>query len=259
MAETSLATALAIQRRVIGALLLREVITRYGRHGFGMLWMIFEPMLFTLTITAIWYLIRGDKVSDISIVTFAITGFSSFRLWSSAANQCSKAISANRNLLYHRNVKVIDIFISRVLLELVGSTASFVILTTVFAFVGAMDWPRDLVPVLGGWLLLCWFGLALGFVVGALSERIEAFMRIWQVINRILFFVSGTFFMVHWLPEAVQEIILWLPMVHGVEMVRHGYFGDMIPTYESPGYFAAVNLTLTLIGLVLVRQSSRGV
>ncbi len=259
MAAASLARSFAIQCRVIGALLLREVITRYGRHGLGVLWLIVEPMLFTLGVSGLWYLAKMHAVSDIPIIAFAITGYSSVLLWRNAANRCSKAIEPNLSLMYHRNVKVIDIFISRVVLEVAGATASFAVLTVFFAAIGAMHWPHDLVPVLGGWLLLAWFALALGFIVGALSERSETFERVWHVVTYLMFPLSGAVYMVHWLPPAAQEAVLWLPMVHGVEMIRHGYFGNIVPTYEDPAYFAVVNLVMMLIGLSLVRETGRRV
>lgn len=255
----SLRRSLAIQLRVIGALLLREVITRYGRHGLGVLWLMFEPMLFTLGVTALWYAARLHTVSDIPIVAFAITGYSSVLMWRNAANRCSKAIEPNLSLMYHRNVKVIDIFLSRIILEWVGATASLVVLTVFFASIEAMRWPQDIVPVIGGWLLLAWFSLALGLIVGAISERSETLERVWHVITYLMFPLSGAVFMVHWLPKAAQEAVLWLPMVHGVEMIRHGYFGNVVPTYENPAYFATANLVLMLIGLALVRDAGRRV
>lgn len=72
-----------------------------------------------------------------------------------------------------------------------------------------------------------------------------------------MFPLSGAMFMVHWLPKVAQDVILWLPMVHATEMLRHGYFGEVVPTYENPAYFAAVNLALTLIGMSLVREAGR--
>jgi ABC-type polysaccharide/polyol phosphate export permease len=33
---------------VLGALLIRELLTRYGRHNIGFLWLFVEPMIFTL-------------------------------------------------------------------------------------------------------------------------------------------------------------------------------------------------------------------
>lgn len=259
METPSILNGLRIQARVVAALLLREVITRYGRNGIGVLWVFFEPMLFTLGITALWYAVKLHTIVDVPIVAFAVTGYSSVLIWRTATNRCAKAIEPNRGLLYHRNVKVVDLFITRVLLELAGGTASFALLTLIFSSLGVMRLPLDLLTVLGGWLLLSWLALALGFIVGALSERSDTFERVWQVVNYLMFPMSGAIYLVDWLPKQLQELVLWLPMVHGVEMVRHGFWGDTVRTFENPAYFAACNLLLTLIGLALVRSTERRV
>lgn len=258
-AKAPLYQSLNIQLRVIHALVLREVITRYGRRGLGVLWLMFEPMLFTLGVTSLWYLAKLHTISGIPIVAFAITGYSSVLMWRNGASRCSKAIEPNLSLMYHRNVKVIDIFISRVLLETAGSTASFAALTILFSFIGLIQWPHDVLLVIVGWLLLAWFALALGFIVGAVSERSETLERTWHIVTYLLFPVSGALYMVHWLPQAAHDFVLWLPMVHGIEMIRHGFFGNVVPTYENPTYFATANLMLSLLGLALVRESSRRV
>lgn len=257
--QPSLARSLAIQRRIIGALLLREVMTRFGRHNIGILWLIVEPMLFTLGVAALWTIAQIHVLTAIPVIAFAITGYSSVLVWRNAANRCSKAIEPNLALMYHRNVKVIDIFISRVLLELIGATGSLAVLTALFAAAGYMNWPTDVLSILAGWLLLCWFAMAVGFIVGAVSERSETFERVWHVVTYLYFPLSGAGYMVDWLPKGAQEAALWLPTVHGVEMIRHGFFGSMVHTYENPVYFAVVNVFLTLVGLALVRESGRRV
>jgi len=256
---TSLSRALIIQLRVIHALLLREIITRYGRHGLGVLWIMLEPMLFTLGVAGLWYLAKLHTVSNIPIIAFAITGYSSVLMWRNTANRCSKAIEPNLSLMYHRNVKVIDIFLSRIVLEWVGATASITVLSIFFSSIGAMNLPRNIWPVIGGWLFLVWFSLGLGLIVGAISERSETFERMWHILTYLMFPLSGAVFMVDWLPKAAQEAILWVPMVHGVEMIRHGYFGEVVRTYENQAYFATVNLILLLVGLALVRETGRRV
>ncbi|MDO4723250.1 MAG: ABC transporter permease, partial [Comamonadaceae bacterium] len=110
-----------------------------------------------------------------------------------------------------------------------------------------------------GWLLLSWLAFALGFIVGGLSERSDTFERIWQVINYLLFPISGAVYMVDWLAKPLQELVLWMPMVHGVEMVRHGFWGEAVTTHEDPGFFIICNLVLSLIGLALVRGSEQRV
>ena len=255
--STPFRRSLAIQSRVIGALLMREIITRYGRHNIGVLWIIVEPMLFTLAISGLWSLGDLHAFGGIPVIGFGITGYSSVVIWRNATNRCSSAIEPNLGLMHHRNVKVIDIFISRVLLEIIGATASITVLTIFFATIGAMQWPQDIMLILCGWLLLCWLAFAMGCFVGVVSEYWKFFGRVWRVVNHILFAVSGTFYMVDWLPRDLQTASLLLPMVHGVEMVRHGYFGQLVPTHEDPTYFVMANLFLTLVGLALVRVSER--
>ncbi len=257
--STSLARSFSIQRRVIGALLRREMLTRFGRHNIGVLWLIMEPMMFTLGVGTLWYLAKLHSDRHISIIAFAITGYSSVLIWRNTANRCAKAIQPNLSLMYHRNVKVIDIFVSRVLLEVVGAGASMAVLTVFFSAIGAMKWPADVVPVLGGWLLLAWFSFAVGFIVGSISERSETFDRVWHVVTYLLFPLSGAVYMVDWLPQAARDVLLWLPMVHGVEMIRHGFLGTEVRTYEDPAYFATANLVLTFVGLVLVRDTGQRV
>jgi capsular polysaccharide transport system permease protein len=57
----------------------------------------------------------------------------------------------------------------------------------------------------------------------------------------------------------MQKVVLLLPMVHGTEMLREGYFGDVVPTHYDIGYMASCCLVLSLVGLYVVSQASRRV
>jgi len=54
--QTSLADCFVIQWRVVRALFLRELITRFGRDNLGVLWLVGEPMIFTLGVATLWSL-----------------------------------------------------------------------------------------------------------------------------------------------------------------------------------------------------------
>lgn len=257
--STPLSRSLHIQFRVIGALLMREVITRYGRHNIGFLWLFVEPMLFTLGVTTLWTLAKAAHGSSLPIAAFALTGYSSILLWRNMPNRCGGAIEPNLALMYHRHVKVIDIFASRILLEMAGTTASFITLGIVFTAIGLIKPPEDILKVMLGWLMLAWFGTALALLVGALSERTELIEKLWHPISYILFPLSGAGFLVDWLPTTAQEFVLLLPMVHGVELLREGYFGSLIHAHYDMAYMATLNLCLTFLGLSQVRVVSRTV
>lgn len=251
--------SLAIQRNVIWALLMREVITRFGRENVGVLWLVAEPMLFTLGVATLWAAAGLNHGSSIPIVAFAITGYSSVLLWRNTVARCNSGIQSNLSLLYHRNVQVIDVFITRIVLEVVGATASFLILASLFTAIEWIKPPQDALLVVGGWLMLGWFGAALGLTIGAASAYSELVDRLWHPAAYLLFPLSGAGFMVEWLPPAGQEVVLLLPMVHGVEMLREGYFGGVVRTHYDAGYMAFVNLVLTLLGLFLVRDAGNRV
>lgn len=64
--------------------------------------------------------------------------------------------------------------------------------------------------------------------------------------------------MVYRLPPA-GEFVLLLPMVHGVEILREGYFGSAVHAHYDMAYMAMCNLCLTLLGLSQVRAVSHTV
>lgn len=256
IAPPSLAASWRIQRRVIWALLLREILTRYGRHNIGFLWLFVEPMLFTTGVTALWTATKAVHGSSLPIVAFAVTGYSSVLLWRNMPARCILAIEPNYGLLYHRNVRPIDIYFARLLLEAAGAGISFVVLVLFFHFVGWLDLPEDMLEVVAAWLMLAWMGMGLAFFIGALSEFSEMVEKLWHPTQYLLFPLSGAAFLVDALPIQAQHYVLLLPMVHGVEMLREGYFGSQIVAHYSLGYMAVCNAVLTLLGLAQVRKVS---
>ena len=254
---TPLSDSLAIQARVVGALVMREILTRYGRHNLGFMWLFLEPMLFTLGITALWTATKAAHGSNLPIVAFAVTGYSSVLLWRNCANRCAAAIGPNEGLMFHRNVRTIDLFLARILLEVGGATMSLMALSACFIGLGWMALPFDLLTMLQGWLLLAWFGAAMGIFVGGLAAQSEMVDRLWHTFTYVLFPLSGAGSLVDWLPRVFQDFVLWLPMVHGVEMLRHGYYGPQIRTHEDPAYMILANGLMTLAGLLLLRLIPR--
>jgi capsular polysaccharide transport system permease protein len=56
-----LRTGLQTQGRVIHALIIRELITRFGRENIGFLWIMVEPLLFASLVSVMWRLIHGPE------------------------------------------------------------------------------------------------------------------------------------------------------------------------------------------------------
>jgi ABC-type polysaccharide/polyol phosphate export permease len=247
--EISLWESFKIQRRVIGALLMREILDRWGRHNIGFLWMFGEPMIFTLGVMILWAVTGLSHSTSISPVAFAITGYSSILLWRNMPGRLVNAIKANHTLMHHRNIKIIDIFSARLILEGMGATLSFIILSMVFNYLGYLELPKDPLKVILGWVLLAWLGGSLALSIGSLSERSEIVHILWHPAAYLLIPISGAVFIVDSLPKSFQKAVLYIPMVHGVEILREGFFGPSFHAHYSIPYMVGWCLVLTYIGL----------
>jgi capsular polysaccharide transport system permease protein len=253
-ARGDLLAGLSVQARVIRALMLREVLTRYGRHNIGFLWIFLENLLFTAAVVGFWAITHQGGVRGLDIVAFAVLGYSFVLLWRNTVNRVVKAMEPNRTLLYHRQVKVVDIYLARIALELTASTGSFLFVYGLLFTFGLMAAPRDPALMLGGWLVLMLVAASLGLLVGPWSELSEMLERVWHIMTYLLFPLSGAFIALQWLPPVARDFFLAVPLVHAIEMIRGGYFGEAYRAHYNLPYVAAMSLLSSLIGLLLMRR-----
>jgi ABC-2 type transport system permease protein/capsular polysaccharide transport system permease protein len=256
-AVCSFRESFAIQCRVIWALLMREIITKHGRHNIGFLWMIAEPMIFTLGVTTLWTIARVHAGSPISITVFALTGYSSILLWRTMPGRAESAIKMNQPLLHHRNVRPIDIYIARLSLEAIGVIMCFLSLATIYSWFGLVKPPEDPLKVIFALFMLAWFGFAVALNIGCLSEKTHLVDKIWHPFTYLFMPLSGAGFLVESLPSKYSDYYLKIPTVHAVECLRDGYFGSLFHAKYDMGYLATWNIALLLLGLFQVKSITR--
>lgn len=243
--------------RVFWAIVGREMITRYGRSNIGFLWVLLEPVLFSVAIVVLWSVIKAPTNPGMSVAGFALTGYASVLLWRYPTNRCTTALQTNWALMYHRAVGPLDIYAARIFMEVMAATGGSLVLATVLVATDQMQAPSDPFGVVVAWYLLILFATGLALTVGALSARSESFERVWHMLAYLLFPISGPAFLVEWLPDFAREAVLVLPMVHGVEMVRGAWFGDAVVSHGSPLYLFVSSLILIVMGLALVKKNGR--
>ena len=257
---TSLGCSLTIQWRIVKALLMREIITRYGRHNIGFAWLFAEPMMFTVGVVILWSLFHDiGAAHHISAVAYTLTGYSTVLVWRNTIGRCTLAVEPNQALLFHRNVRVIDLFLSRIILEIGGATLSMLVLMSLFIAAGVIDAPFDLMDMIIAWTMLAWYAAAMALLIGGLTEFSELVERFWHPIAYFQLPVSGALAMASRLPANVRNIVLLFPTANCVELFRYGYFGEAVKPYYDLGYVAIVNLLLTWAGLAVVTAASRRV
>lgn len=242
-----------IQVRVVAALMIRELTTRFGRENIGFLWILAEPLLFAVLVGLIWRLMKGPTEYGVDIVAFVVSGYIPLVLFRSSVGRAVNSFTANGSLMYHRQIKILDIIMVRFLIELVGHMMAYLVIALILGAMGFFPWPYDIGFLLMGWGYYSLFTLSVCLVIAPLSEFSEALEKFMPVATYIMIPFSGTFYIVSALAPAAAEIALYSPPVHGMEMMRYGIFGPSInPQYDlvSPLMFCFPCLA---IGLLLCR------
>lgn len=238
--------------RIIGALIMREMATRYGRQGLGFAWIVGEPLIFCFGVMILWSFTKPPYEHGVRLGPFVMTGYMSLILIRHLISLLSSALQSNLGLLYHRRISPLHILSTRIILELGGATTAFAVVYAVLLSLGQVGLPFDYLTLYGGWFMLAWVASGLALMLSGLAMRFEIFERLISLISYAMIPLSGAFFMVAWLPPAVQSIYLKVPFVHGVEMIRAGVFGEFVPTHYDPAYAIAWGAILNISGLLLI-------
>lgn len=253
-----LAFSWRVQVRVIRALMIRELITRFGRENIGFLWMMAEPLLFASLVGTMWTLLRGGtEHGSITTSAFIATGYIPLTLFRHSVSQAVKLFSANSSLMYHRQVKILDIVFVRFLIEFIGALMAFLLIGSVLHILGLMPIPVNPGYLLWGLGLYGLFTLSLCLVLAPLSEKSDVLEKLIPVTTYIMIPFSGTFTMNAWLTPKAQEYMIYSPFVDAVELIRYGVFGDLVTPIYNTAVPLIASMVLMTIGLMMCRRARR--
>jgi len=247
----------AIQWRVLHALMVRELNTRFGRENIGFLWIMVEPLLFAGLVAVVWRFIMGPEKHGMSIIAFVVTGYIPITLFRHSISRCITVFTVNGSLLYHRQVKILDFILVRFLIEMLGGMMAYAFIATVLMWWNEFPVPADIGLFIAGWSLYALFTLSLCLVIAPLSEMSEVLEKFVPITTYLMIPISGLFTMAAWIDASLRDYFLWSPFVNGMEMMRKGIWGDQIVVYYNIWNPIGCSLVLGVIGLALCRRVRR--
>jgi capsular polysaccharide transport system permease protein len=248
-------SAFIIQMRVIGALILRETRSRFGRSQLGYLWAIAEPLGYVLLMSLLLSAINRHAPFGNDAALFFATGILPYFLFSNLVKSVSAAFDANEALLTYPIVKPVDTLFARGVLEIATSALVMIVMFTGLMVVSKAPGPASIQV-----LVVAMFGLALlGFGIGALNAVVGRFLSSWRqiydTITRPLMLVSAVFFPLDSLPPTLRDAVALIPVAHGVELFRVGYYPGYRSAALDVGYVLTAGLVLSLVGLAAERAA----
>jgi ABC-type polysaccharide/polyol phosphate export permease len=256
--EPGLFDAALTQWRVIYALILRETRTRFGDSILGYGWALLEPILHIATLSlAFAILMRGRPPIGAQFFVFYYTGLIPYHIFVHASSNMTFAITSNGPLLQLPLVKTIDVIVARGLLELVTDLLVAGLILTGFLAVGIGHLPTDFAGLAGAiaavWLLAC----GCGFINAVLNAFGKSWDKIWTQVTRILYFISGIFYVPGMMPGWIRGILVWNPLLHGIDWFRASFFADYEPFWLDRLYLTMTAGLTLLAGLALERALRR--
>lgn len=253
----SLLSGWRIQRRVVGALMMRELITRFGRENIGFLWIMAEPLLFAVLVGIGWRWMKGPEEHGVSVIAFIATGYIPLTLFRNSVSRSVRVFTVNSSLLYHRQIKLLDFIMVRVLIEVTGAMMAYIFVAALLIGFGEFPIPSNIGLVILGWTLYCLFTFSLCLILAALSESSDVYERLIPVTTYVVIPLSGTFTMQSWLTPTAQDALWWSPFVHAMEMMRAGIFGNRVVAEYDALVPLAASMICMVIGLAMVRRVRR--
>jgi len=249
-------SALRVQLRVIGALILRETVVRAGKQSLGFLWVILEPLAYVALTIGI-YILTGRKThSGLPLIPFFISGFMPYLAFRNAATRVMMAAVSNGAIMIYPQVKLLDIIIARSLLE--GSISIVVsgVLVLIMVMFDLGEAPNN--PL--GFIMMIWYavfaGMSLGATLGIMNQYSRETEKIFRPFLRVTMFISGVFFLADDLPARLQGIAIYNPIFHLIQGSREYFFHNLREFYD-PIFVFLCALPLLFFGLTVERATSR--
>lgn len=237
------------------AFLLRELKNQFGRSRLGYFWALAEPAAAVAIFTLLHAVIRGGH-SDIyqaSPIIFFVFGVVPYFVFSNALSQTQGVCSTQKGLFNYRQIKPIDIMIARSLIDALMLTAVLLVFLLGWRWLG-LPMPR-IQPLELGFAIFSLFvlGFSLGIVFEVFGTIFPDMRKVFAIVTRPMFFVSGVFFSIGMLPATLADILIWNPILQGVDLARDA----VLPAYDSPAnwlYLWGCILAFQFVGLAAYRR-----
>ena len=239
-----------IQKTVIFALMLREARARFGVRRFGAIWALLEPIAHILLISLVFSVIRGRSVTGLEYPVFVLVGLVPFLLYRNTALRLMDSTRENRSLFAYKQIKPLDTFVARVLVEACMSASVYAILVFGFAWFG-FDM-RVAHPI--EWVLTVFLGLLFSFGLGMSLALFTNAMPSSKSVIRMgffpLYFISGVLIPAAYMPPAFLPYLLLNPFMHLMELIRGEIFLNYMPVQGiSLSYVIACTVVLLFVSL----------
>lgn len=243
--------------RAIAALILREMSTTYGRSPGGYLWAVLEPVGGIALLSVVFSLVMRSPRLGTNFPYFFATGLLPFMFYTTISNQIAGSIRFSRPFLAYPAVTFLDAMVARFSLNAV---TQLLVLALVMSGIVLMydlhpiiDWARVFLAI----AMLVALTLSVGVLNCYLFSAFPLWERLWAVLTRPMFILSGVLFIPEVVPGKFRDWFMLNPLPHITSQFRRGFFATYDAVHVSPGYVFVLSVVLGSIGLLFLLKNHK--
>ena len=240
---------LAVQK----ALFLREFGMRFSVSKAGLFWTFIEPFIQVIIMVLIKVLIFSSPNNEFDFAIFLALNFTAYNMFKNIVSKSMGAFLGNKALFIYKQVKPIDTIIARTMVE-IYITGIIICIFIIIAYFFDYDMSvKDLPMVALGFIFLIFFAISVGILIAVINTYFDSFGKIINISMTFLMFGSAIFYTIESMPVEIQNILLYNPLTHFMEMIHGYYFEVLDDRFVDYNYILLWSVSFLFIGLWFYR------
>jgi capsular polysaccharide transport system permease protein len=234
---------------VQNALFLRELSMRFSSGRMGMFWTFFEPFFQILIFVLIKVLIFGKTGGDFDFSVFLALNFIAFNMFKNIVSKSMGSFRANKALFIYKQVKPIDTIVARTLIELFITGCIILIFFSIGYYFNFDMEVKNFAMVAFGFFALFVFSFSYALFLAILNVFFDSTAKIIGFSMTALMFGSAIVYTLESLPLEFQDILLYNPLTHFMEIIHGFFFYALDDHFVSYSYISLWTLSLLYLAL----------
>jgi capsular polysaccharide transport system permease protein len=243
--------------RSVAALILREMTTTYGRSPGGYLWTVLEPVAGIALLSYVFSLIARSPALGQNFPLFFATGLLVFQIYSTVSSLTAQALRYSKPFLAYPAVTFLDALLARIILNTLTQLLVGVIviggIIALYDLRPILNWPA----IFNALAMTLSFAVAVGVMNCYLFTVLPLWERLWAVLTRPLFILSGILFLPEIVPARLRDYYMTIPLPHMTSEMRRGFYATYDAVHVQPVYVYVLSMALTVLGLILLLRNHK--
>ena len=235
-------------------LVTRDLKIKYRRSFLGYLWSLLNPLLMMCVMSFVFSTMFQSAIPNFPL--YLICGQTLWAFFNESTNMAMFSVLQNGSLIKKVYIPKFIFPISRIMSSFVTMSFSLAAVLIVMIFTRAQFYATILlfwVPI----LLLFLFCCGIGLILAALAVYFRDITHLYGVLTLAWMYATPIFYDPSIMPDYVQNVLNWNPMVYYISFFRSLILDGQIPGANVWMVCALTGIAALAVGLLVFRRLQR--